>query len=92
VRLLQDAYHNRSFALYTTLGFETRSTTAVLQGPPPRVTIPGCAVRPARPDDLTACNQLCLRVHGHHRGGELQDAVALAAAQGVVAPPRRGTL
>jgi len=80
VRLLQDAYHNRSFALYTTLGFETRSTTAVLQGPPPRVTIPGCAVRPARPDDIAACNQLCLRVHGHHRGGELQDAVARGVA------------
>jgi hypothetical protein len=30
--------------------------------------------------DVDACNLLCLRVHGHHRGGELRDAIAQGIA------------
>jgi len=81
VRLLQDAYHNRSFALYTGLGFRTRLTTSVMQGPPINVQIPGCTVRPATTADLASCNALCLRVHGHHRSGELQDALRQGTTQ-----------
>jgi predicted N-acetyltransferase YhbS len=33
VRLLQDVFHSRSFALYTKLGFQMRTTTSVMQGP-----------------------------------------------------------
>ena len=43
VRLLQDCYHNRSFGLYASLGFEVRDTTAVLQGPAP--TFARCRVQ-----------------------------------------------
>ena len=39
-----------------------------------------CVVRPAAESDIDACNRLCLRVHGHHRGGELRDAVGLRLA------------
>ena len=49
-------------------------------GPAIAKTIPGCKVRPALPADLAGCNALCLRVHGHHRGGELADAIAQNAA------------
>ena len=31
--------------------------------------------------DLAACNQLCARVHGHHRGGELKDAISQGSAK-----------
>lgn len=81
VRLLQSAYHNRSLCLYTKLGFETREPISKFDGPPPRVTLPGYAVRAATPADLPACNALCRAVHGHDRGGELKDAVAAGTAR-----------
>ena len=34
-----------------------------------------------RKSDLALCNALCQRVHGHDRGGELQDAVNQGAAR-----------
>jgi len=75
VRLLQVAWHYRSLALYTKLGFEIRETVSGLQGPPLHLRLPGYEVRPAREEDVPACNQLCFRVHGHDRAGELVDAV-----------------
>ena len=75
VRLLQSAFHNRSLCLYTKLGFETRETISKMNGAPLGHKFPGYDVRPARKADLTACNALCQRVHGHHRGGELDDAI-----------------
>jgi predicted N-acetyltransferase YhbS len=76
VRLLQDAFHNRSFALYTRLGFEMRVTTSVMQGPALGMSIPGYDVRKASPKDIDACNRLCLAVHGHDRSGEVSDAMS----------------
>jgi predicted N-acetyltransferase YhbS len=75
VRLVQGAYHNRSLSLYTKLGFVTREPVSLIQGQPLGVQIPGYVLRQAKVDDLDACNQLCLRVHGHDRGGELHDAI-----------------
>jgi GNAT superfamily N-acetyltransferase len=76
VRLVQAAYHNRSLALYTKLGFSTRVSLACLQGPAVSEPAPaGYTVRSATPEDVAACDALCLRVHGHHRHGETADAV-----------------
>jgi GNAT superfamily N-acetyltransferase len=75
VRLLQAAYHNRSLCLYTSLGFQTREPMSVLQGPPLGLTFPGYQVRPARFDDIAACNSLCRDVHGFDRGAELRDSI-----------------
>ena len=80
VRLLQAAYHGRSLALYSTLGFEVREPVACLQGRPPRVSVPGYGVRDATAADAEACNAICRRVHGHDRGGELSDAIAEGSA------------
>jgi len=80
IRLLQAGYHNRSLSLYFKLGFDAREYVACLQGPAIGKAVPGCSVRPARLDDLTACNSLCFRIHGHDRGGELADAIAQGAA------------
>ncbi|HLK11489.1 MAG TPA: GNAT family N-acetyltransferase [Candidatus Binatia bacterium] len=80
VRLVQAAFHNRSLALYTRLGFDAREPLSCVQGPPLRRALPGCAVRPATEADVAACNRLCLRVHGHTREGELRDAVRAGAA------------
>jgi len=80
VRLVQAAFHNRSLSLYTTLGFDVREPLSTMQGAAIKKAYDGFAVRPARPADLEACNQLALRVHGHHRGGELADAIQQGAA------------
>jgi predicted N-acetyltransferase YhbS len=80
VRLVQAGYHNRSLSLYASLGFDIREPLATMQGPPLAVQIPGYAVRPATEADLDACNQVCLSVHGHHRGGQLCDAITEGTA------------
>jgi predicted N-acetyltransferase YhbS len=75
VRLVQAAFHNRSLSLYTKLGFDSREPLSCMQGPALSISIPGHAVRAATPDDLAACSQLCVRVHGHTREGEVRDAI-----------------
>jgi GNAT superfamily N-acetyltransferase len=80
VRLVQAAYHNRSLSLYTKLGFDTREPLSNLQGPAIEEHIPGYAVRPAAEEDLGACNEVCLKVHGHHRGPELLEAMGQGTA------------
>jgi predicted N-acetyltransferase YhbS len=81
VRLVQTAYHNRSMCLYTKLGFDTREVLSKIDGAPIGKQIPGYDVRPAIESDLSACDNLCVRVHGHDRGGELRDAVKAGTAK-----------
>jgi GNAT superfamily N-acetyltransferase len=88
VRLIQTAYHARSLALYAKLGFVVREPLSVLQGSPLQRSLPGFAVRPARSDDVPACDALCRRVHGHDRSGELQGAIAAGTACLVERPDR----
>ena len=81
IRLVRAAYHNRSLCLYTKLGFDTRETLSKMFGPPLNLKFAGYEVRPATEQDLEACNQLCHRVHGHDRSGELRDAIKLGSAK-----------
>jgi GNAT superfamily N-acetyltransferase len=80
VRLVQAAYHNRSLSLYAKLGFDAREPLSNIQGPAIEQRIPGYAVRPATGEDLDACNELSLRVHGYHRGPELLEAIGQGTA------------
>ena len=75
IRLVQAAFHNRSLSLYTSLGFDVREPLSCVQGQPRERIVSGCAVRPAQPTDLDACNELSRRVHGFDRGIELAQAV-----------------
>lgn len=75
-RLMQAGYHMRSLSLYTKLGFIERETAVRMQGPSIKEITPGYSFRQAAAADATACNALCLRVHGHDRAGELADAIA----------------
>jgi hypothetical protein len=52
-----------------------------MQGPVIGITFPDCQVRPAKETDVAACNQLCMQIHGHHRGGELLGAVKAGTAK-----------
>jgi GNAT superfamily N-acetyltransferase len=75
VRLVQAAFHGRSMSLYAKLGFDIQEPLVVMQGPAIH-RVPGSySVRAAHMADLDACNTLCHRVHGHHRSGELSDAI-----------------
>jgi predicted N-acetyltransferase YhbS len=88
VRLVQTAYHYRSLALYAKLGFVVREPLSVLQGAPPALSIPGVGARRAHEQDLAACAELCARVHGHDRSGELRDAIRAGTARVVERPGR----
>ncbi len=80
VRLLQAAYHNRSLSLYTKLGFSSREPISVMQGPAIKRAIEGCVIRPAAVTDLEAINEVCERVHGHNRAGEMRDSIEQGTA------------
>jgi predicted N-acetyltransferase YhbS len=86
IRLVQAAFHNRSFSLYTSLGFDVREPLACLQGKVQPAVVPGCEVRAAVKADLDACNQLSLRVHGFDRGTELDQSIQ----QGIAKVVERG--
>jgi predicted N-acetyltransferase YhbS len=80
VRLVQVAYHNRSFSLYAKLGFEIREPLSVMIGPPIKESVPGYNVRPATDADAAQCSRLHFAVHGHDRGRELRDAIKSGTA------------
>ncbi len=81
VRLVQAAFHNRSLSLYTSLGFDIREPLSCVQGRTLERSVPGCVVRPAKPDDEEACNSLSRRVHGFDRGVELAQAIEQGTAR-----------
>lgn len=80
VRLCQAAYHNRSMALYTKLGFQVREPLSTIQGPALLSEVPGCTVRPVRHEDLEACGRLGERLLGAPRTGDLADGIAAGTA------------
>jgi GNAT superfamily N-acetyltransferase len=80
IRLVQAAFHNRSLSLYTSLGFDIREPLSCMQGRTLERGIPGCVVRPAKPDDADACNALSRQVHGFDRGVELAQAIEQGTA------------
>ena len=75
VRLVQAAYHNRSLALYTKLGFDVQEPLSVIQGTALNIRFPGYDVRAGNEADLNSCNQLCYEIHGHDRSPELSGAM-----------------
>ena len=81
VRLVQAAFHSRSMSLYAKLGFDIREPLVVMQGSAIGKVPAGYSVRAATRSDLEVCNALCQRVHGHHRSGELSDAIQQGMAQ-----------
>ena len=81
MRLLQASYHNRSLALYASLGFETREPISTMQGKPIQAAIPGRTVRTATIDDVDYCNDICKQIHGHERNGEIIDSIKQGGAK-----------
>jgi GNAT superfamily N-acetyltransferase len=75
VRLVQAAYHNRSMALYTKLGFNVQEPLSTIQGVALGISIPDHPVRAGNEADLNSCNELCYTIHGHDRSLELPGAI-----------------
>jgi GNAT superfamily N-acetyltransferase len=80
LRLIQAAFHSRSFSLYTSLGFDVREPLACMQGKTVERNIPGCEVRPATLGDQNACNAISMKVHGFNRAVELAQAIQQGTA------------
>lgn len=80
VRLLQAAFHNRSLALYTKLGFNTVEPISTIQGAPLNLKIEGFEVQKMTDADIAESNRLCREVHGHSREQDLRDAVTQGTA------------
>jgi predicted N-acetyltransferase YhbS len=81
VRLVQTAYNYRSLSLYAKLGFAVREPLSVFNGDPKNAGPTDGEVRTATPDDLETCDDLCRRVHGHNRHGELSHWIGAGTAR-----------
>lgn len=80
VRLVQAAYHNRSLALYTKLGFNSVEPLSVIQGGPVNQKIVGYEVRPMTEADIEAASEVTFSIHGHTRRQDLSDGIAQSTA------------
>jgi GNAT superfamily N-acetyltransferase len=75
IRLLQDSFNAASLALYSSLGFRVEEAVALMAGTPSVGPRRGVEVRPLGEDDIPACEELCVFVHGFERTRELRDAL-----------------
>ena len=72
VRLVQDSFNTASLSLYAGLGFEVQEPLALIEGAAGGELAAGYEVRPMRDGDRVAASELCERVHGFARAGELE--------------------
>jgi predicted N-acetyltransferase YhbS len=76
VRLVQSPSHLRSFVLYTKCGFILREPLFLMRGNPvPSIVGKKHDVRAGRSEDISACNEICISVHGFSREIELRQAI-----------------
>jgi predicted N-acetyltransferase YhbS len=76
VRLVQSPSHLRSFVLYTKCGFTLREPLFLMNGNPIQSTLAKKHdVRIAGPQDISACNGICISAHGFSREMELRQAI-----------------
>jgi predicted N-acetyltransferase YhbS len=76
VRLVQSPSHLRSFVLYTKCGFTLREPLFLMHGNAvPSILGKKHDVRAARSEDISACSEICISVHGFSREMELRQAI-----------------
>lgn len=75
IRLVQDAFNTVSMPLYASLGFEVKEPLVLIGGTPRSRPPDEVEVRQMTLEDLDACAELCVRVHGLARTGELRDSL-----------------
>lgn len=77
IRLVQDAFNTVSMSLYASLGFEVKEPLVLMKGKPVGHASGNAESRPLREEDLAACAELCRRVHGLERSGDLRDSIKM---------------
>ena len=82
IRLVQAAYHNRSLALYTKLGFDVVEPLSAINGVPFTAEIENRTVRELTTKDMESANKLCIATHGISRKNEISGAAQ--AGTGIV--------
>lgn len=82
IRLVQAAYHNRSLALYTKLGFDVVEPLSAINGTPFTAEIDGRTIRQLTAKDVENANKLCIAAHGISRKNEI--AGAAESGSGIV--------
>ena len=75
IRLLQDAFNTKSMSLYASLGFEVKEPIALMTGKPDHQVSENITVRLMTENDLAECGELCRRIHGFERTGDVRDAL-----------------
>jgi predicted N-acetyltransferase YhbS len=88
VRLVQAAFHNRSLALYTKLGFDTVEPLSGINGPTFTAEIAGHTVRPMTNDDVEVADSVCRQIHEISRKNEIAGSVELGSGLVVEAEGR----
>jgi predicted N-acetyltransferase YhbS len=78
-RLLQAAYHNRSLALYTKLGFNTVEPLSAFSGPAFQAKLPGRETRTLTQSDIDEANEVCQAVHGISRRNEIAGSAQIGS-------------
>jgi predicted N-acetyltransferase YhbS len=84
VRLVQDSFNVASLSLYASLGFEVKEPLALMEGSIEGGVPAGFEVRRMREEDLGAAGELCRRVHGFDRAGELKSLWPVLSPYAVV--------
>lgn len=81
IRLVQGAFHNRSLALYTKLGFNTVEPLSVINGALINKEIEGFRVRRMTAEDVAAADAVSQAVHGISRKNEIAGSVGQATGR-----------
>lgn len=73
IRLVQDAFNQASLSLYVSLGFDVKEPLVMLEGKVKGDVPSNIVIRPLQEKDFAECAELCRRVHGIERTGDLKN-------------------
>lgn len=72
IRLVQNAFNLVSLSLYASLGFDVKEPLVMLEGKVKGDVPTNIEIRPLQNKDFAQCAELCRKVHGIDRTGELK--------------------
>lgn len=73
IRLVQDAFNTASMSLYASQNFDVKEPLVMIAGAIKGELPEGTQVRPIQAEDYEQCAELCRRIHGIERTGELKN-------------------
>jgi len=73
IRLVQDAFNTASMSLYASQGFDVKEPLVMVTGAISGALPAGTEVRPIQAEDYAGCSELCRKIHGIERTGELKN-------------------